>query len=216
MRILHQKGYAINKKADAIVNSANGLMLLGTSGAGKIREKSEKLKTPEKAAYNLLLRKLPKEIRHYYTMMYDKHNWEPRYAQMSSMRLLLKNGGPFRRGTAILDKGWSKHDRRKLIHAIALTYDPATGKRKRASEATIRKAATEAIKIALSEKAKSIAIPVMDARKKYGVTPSRSLKATLSGLKKFGNEKIKVIICFDNPRTAAYLDSINKRAISRL
>ena len=62
MEILYEKGFAIDKDVDIVINSANGFLLLGKSGAGQIRKKSKELDFIDKLRYRYLLTELPKRI----------------------------------------------------------------------------------------------------------------------------------------------------------
>ncbi|MBW2997485.1 hypothetical protein KY349_04060 [Candidatus Woesearchaeota archaeon] len=209
IQIKYTTGFAIGKKVDTVINSANGFLLLGTSGAGRIRELSPGMTSKEKKEYKRLLDKLPRRIKNDYLRVYVEHGWTPTYAQLSGLRILTKHKyNKFRRGDAVLDKEWSKKDRRNLIHAVCMSYKLSiqTSHRLPATPNTIRRALRKALNIAAKLKSKSIALPVFCARKTYGVTPMTSLNTILSVIKEFNNSSIeKVIICFDNKVTKALL-----------
>ncbi|NQU79313.1 hypothetical protein HQ545_06120 [Candidatus Woesearchaeota archaeon] len=212
MHIDYQRGFAVNKRVDVVINSANGLLLLGTSGAGAIRDKSQPLTLKEKNEYLSILKSLPKSVCNDYQRVYKEHNWTSTYAQLGCLRLLKnKKGHQFRRGQAVLQNTWSKKDLRPIIHAIGMSYSlsKVNATRLPASVSTIRSAVTKALNIASSLEAKSIAIPVMCVRKTYGITPETSLKTIVSTIKKFRNSSInKVIICFDNSTSREYLKKL--------
>ena len=86
--IEYKRGYAINKRAQAIINSANGFLLLGTSGAGAIRQKSQRLTKKEKAEFDRLLRSLPIKIRNDYRRVMKERRWPATYAQLGCLKLL--------------------------------------------------------------------------------------------------------------------------------
>jgi len=215
IRVRYAAGFAIDKRADTIINSANGFLLLGTSGAGRIRESSPRLSMGQKREYFSLLDKLPERIRDDYIRVYEENGWTPTCAQLSSLRLLVRHRHKkFRRGEAVLDRGWSKHDKRNLIHAVCMSYKLSLTHAQRlpATKDTIRRAIRKAFSIAASLKSKSIAVPVCCARKSYGVTPAQSLNTVLSVVKEFEGSSIeKVIVCFDNDVTKKYLGSLKRR-----
>lgn len=219
IHVRYAAGFAIDKKADTIINSANGFLLLGTSGAGRIRELSQNLNPKEKKGYARLLNMLPKRIRDDYVRVYAENGWIPTYAQLSSLRLLVRQRYKrFRRGEAVLDRGWSKRDKRNLIHAVCMSYRLSITHAHRlpATKYTISRAIRKAFSIASSIRSKSVAVPVCCARKSYGVTPAQSLNTILSVIKEFDGSSIeKVIICFDNDVTKKYLDSLNRRSPKR-
>lgn len=212
MKIIYKRGYAVNKRVDTVVNSANGFLLLGTTGAGEIRKKSQRLTPKEKKEYNTLLNRLPKRIRNDYIRVYKEQRWTPTYAQLDCLKLLVKkNKHEFMRGDAVLQENWSKKDSRPIIHAVSMSYRLRIHDASRlpATTATIRRAMAKAFKIADSIGSKSVALPVCCARKSYGMTPEKSFKLILSVLKSLKPRSIKkVIICFDNKVTSAYLRSI--------
>lgn len=212
IKIEYAAGFAIDKKVDTVVNSANGFLLLGTSGAGRIREISPKMNAKEKREYARLLNKLPRRIKNDYLRVYEEHGWTPTYAQLSCLRILTKHKyNKFRRGDAVLDKCWSKKDSRNLIHAVCMSYKLSITHSHRlpATPMTIKQAIRKAMNIAAKLKSKSVALPVCCARKSYGVSPRTSLKTILSVVKEFNGSSIeKVIICFDNKATRALLKSL--------
>jgi O-acetyl-ADP-ribose deacetylase (regulator of RNase III) len=200
MLVEYETGYAIDKDVDTVVNSANGFLLLGTGGAGRIREVSRRLNPAEKVEYDALLGALPKDTGRWYTRVYQKNKWHRTYAQLSCLRILLnKKDNEFRRGSAVLDTGWTATDKRKQIHAVAMSYRlTAEGSvRKKATKDTIKEALRESLKIAESIESRSVALPLFCARPSYGVTPKESLAAILEVLREFEASSIeKVIVCF--------------------
>jgi len=214
MEIVYQKGYAINKRVSAVINSANGFLLLGTSGAGAIREKSQHLTRKEKEEYSKLLSSLPKRISNDYRRVYAEHKWTPTYAQLGGLRLLVdRKGCEVKRGDAVLQVDWSKDDSRPIIHAVGMSYKLRIhdSSRLKATPTTIRNSLTKALKIADFLEAKSIALPVMCARPTYGVGPEASLRIIRSTLHSFKAKHIKrAVVCFDNSITRSYLDNIRR------
>lgn len=219
IRIVYSKGFAIGKRADTIINSANGFLLLGTSGAGRIRQSSPELDYERGKEYARLLNTLPPRIRNDYIRVYAEHGWTPTYAQLSCLRILAKHKhSRFRRGEAVLDRGWSETDRRNIIHAVCMSYKLSITHANRlpATKDTIKRAMTKAFSIAASLGSKSVAVPVCCARKSYGVTPAQSLATIRSVIKSFNGSSIeKVIVCFDNDATKKYLDSLKKGSSGR-
>ncbi|MFC1741218.1 macro domain-containing protein [Nanoarchaeota archaeon] len=209
IKIVYETGYAINKKVHVVVNSANGFLLLGTSGAGAIREKSQRLTQKEKAEYSRILSKLPARIRNDYVRVFKDQSWVPTYAQLGCLKLLLvKKGNEFKRGDAVLQESWSRKDDRKIVHAVSMSYKLGlhSSRRVPGTEANIRKAVERSLKIADSLGAQSVAMPVMAARPSYGMTPARSFRAISDTIKKYDSKNIqKVVVCFDNKITKGYL-----------
>jgi len=210
MNIVKKKGYAIEQDVDIVVNSANGFLLFGSSGAGEIRNKSQRLNFLEKIKYNLLLDKLHPNIKKWYKSTYSKHNWKPSYAQLKALEILIeKEKQEFRRGTAVIQENWSKKDKRILIHTIAMSYDIThkKTKRKKATSYLIEKAIKKTLQLAEERKIRSIAIPVLATRPKYGIGAEKSKKILLNILKEHkGKHLKKVIVCFDNNTSKRYLD----------
>jgi O-acetyl-ADP-ribose deacetylase (regulator of RNase III) len=200
MLVEYETGYAIDKDVDTVINSANGFLLLGTAGAGRIREVSRRLNVAEKLEYDALIASLPKATGRWYRHVYRTNKWHRTYAQLSCLRILSnKKNNEFRRGRAVLDTGWATTDKRRLIHAVAMSYQLTTkgAKREKATKDTIKKALRESLKIADSIESRSIALPLFCARPSYGVTPGDSLAAILEVLKEFeGSSIAKVLVCF--------------------
>ena len=185
-----------------MINSANGFLLLGSGGAGRIRDKSDRLSPSEKLAYQELLDALPKRIKRWYIHVYRKNQWHRTYAQLSCLTILLKKkNNEYRRGTAVLDTNWSRTNKKRLIHAIAMSYrlTESGSKRKKATGDTIIKALRAALKIAESIDSKSIALPLLCSRPSYGVKPKESLSAIIKVLKEFEYSSIqKTIVCINS------------------
>ncbi|MCX5992504.1 MAG: hypothetical protein NTZ04_09350 [Chloroflexi bacterium] len=88
MLVEYETGYAIAKDVDTVINSANGFLLLGTAGAGKIREVSRRLNAAEKLEYDALIASLPKSTGRWYRHVYRTNKWHRTYAQLSCLRIL--------------------------------------------------------------------------------------------------------------------------------
>ncbi|MBU2561924.1 MAG: macro domain-containing protein [Nanoarchaeota archaeon] len=212
MDILYKRGFAVDQRVDAVINSANGFLLLGTSGAGRIRKKSQRLTPGERKEYAALLDKLPKCIKNDYLRVYREQRWTPTYAQLGCLRILVnKRVKEFRRGDAVLQEAWSKTDRRPVIHAVGMSYKLRIhdSSRLKATPATLASALRKALRLADSRGAKSIALPLMCARPTYGVGPKESLRITRSVLRGCKAKNInKAIVCFDNSITIDYLKRV--------
>lgn len=202
MIIEYETGYPIDKDVDTVINSANGFLLLGSGGAGRIRDKSDRLSSSEKLAYQELLDALPKRIKRWYIHVYHKNQWHRTYAQLSCLMILLKKkNNEYKRGTAVLNTNWSRTSEKKLIHAVAMSYrlTESGSKRKKATSDTIINALRAALEIAESIDSKSIALPLFCSRPSYGVKPEESLSAIIKVLKGFECSSIqKIIICINS------------------
>jgi O-acetyl-ADP-ribose deacetylase (regulator of RNase III) len=205
MQVIHESGYAIDKNVDVVINSANGWLIQDSSGAGKIRELSNPLNENEKALFEHLFEMLPKKVKAFYKEKQKKGDWKPRKANLSSLKLIL-NYGELKLGDAVIDKEWSK-DKKIVIHAITMSYDEKTGKRIQGTELSVQTAIESALRLALPEDAKSIALPIPCARQGYGLTPKKSLEAVLSALYIINETDIKIIVCHDNEDTKKLLES---------
>lgn len=166
----------------------------------------------EKTQYFFIFNKLPKKTREFYIHVYKKHKRKLTYVQLGAIKLLLKNKD-INIGDAILQPVWSKKDKKRIIHVVAMSYDFKKFKERKMIKGTstsIKKAVRTAMNLAVSINSKQIAIPIMCPRKKTGFSPEKSLSAILSVLKEFKDSSIeKVIICFDNKDTEKYLDQVN-------
>jgi|FLOH01.1.fsa_nt_gi O-acetyl-ADP-ribose deacetylase (regulator of RNase III) len=202
MRINYEPGFAIEKDVEVVINSANNNLLLGTSGAGKIRELSSKLSFVETFNYWIMLKYLPRNMKKWYRESYKKHGWEVRKAQVSCLTLLLKNKGEsYAIGSAILDVHTFKN--KKIIHAVAMGYDTEKDKDRRikATKNSLEESLENSLALAQVIKAKTIAVPIMCSRPDYGLNPKESLAITNKVLKKFDKAFDKVIVCLDNDLT---------------
>ncbi|MBN1543832.1 hypothetical protein JW898_00040 [Candidatus Woesearchaeota archaeon] len=212
MDILYKRGFAVDQHVDAVINSANGFLLLGTSGAGRIRKKSQRLTSGEKREYAALLGKLPECMKNDYLRVYREQRWTPTYAQLGCLRILVsRKGEEIRRGDAVLQRVWSKTDRRPVIHAVGMSYKLCINgsRRLKATPSTLAGALRKALRLADSVGAKSIALPLMCARPTYGVGPKESLRIIRSVFRGFRAKNInKAVICFDNSITADYLKRV--------
>lgn len=212
--IVYKRGFAVAKRVSAVINSSNGFLLLGTSGAGAIRERSEYLTSKEKEEYEDILKSLPARIRNDYHRVFLERRWTPTYAQLCALRLLAaKKGNEFKLGEAVLQEVWSKKDSRPVIHAVCMSYALSlhASKRVPATAESIKSGIAEALKIADSIEAKSVALPVCCARESYGVGPEVSLKSILSAIKAAKLKNVKsVIVCFDNKVTEDYLKNMKR------
>lgn len=90
MNIEYETGYPIDKDVGTVINSANGFLLLGSGGAGRIRHKSDRLSSSEKLEYQELLDALPKRIKRWYIHVYRKNQWHRTFAQLSCLTILQK------------------------------------------------------------------------------------------------------------------------------
>lgn len=201
MKIYH--GFAIDTRAQYVINSANGLLVPNTGGAGRIREKSAPLTKKEELELQTILEKLPEEIREIYMRKQKRQGWKSKYHLVACLRLIKKNKSkPFKIGTAIIDKRWNKKSKRVIIHAITVSYTLNNNQTKRikANKKQVEQAITNALK--LVPKKTTVALPIPVARNGFGITPKQSVQAIKNALKKHPRN---VIICADNKDTQNYV-----------
>ncbi|MFT4326854.1 MAG: hypothetical protein ACMXYK_05100 [Candidatus Woesearchaeota archaeon] len=207
MNIIHQKGYAIEKDVDVVINSANGWLIQDSSGAGAIRERSDMLNQKEKELFEVLFSKLPANARALYEKKRKDHGRENKLANLSSIiKIYNNNKSPFSPGDALLDDLWSKTDKRRVIHAITMSYDAKLNERIHGTALSIQTSLEAAFRIVLSLDAKSVSLPIPCARPEYGLTPEESLQAIMKALEILKDTDITVIICHDNDYTRALLE----------
>jgi O-acetyl-ADP-ribose deacetylase (regulator of RNase III) len=209
MKIVYEKGYTADKNVDVIINSANGFLLLGTSGAGELRKKSGNLNLIKSLEYKRILDKLPEKVSRWYIRAYKKYGWQPSNCQLSCIKLLLNNHQVFEQGTAILDT--YKLGKKSIIHAIGMSYEIKDhgSERKKATVDTIRESLKNAFKIIKENNYKSVAVPLMCVRKEYGITPAQSFKITIDAIKMLEESSVnKVILCFDNAAAEEYMKGL--------
>ncbi len=207
--VTYRRGFAVSKSVSVVVNSANGFLLLGTSGAGAIRERSQPLTPAERHEYKRLLNRLPRDVKNDYIRVYRERGWRPTYAQLGCLRLLVaKPGNRFRRGDAVLQKEWSRSDARPLIHAVGMSYRLRMHDSSRlpATDASIRNSVRKSLAIADRLGARSIALPVMCARPTYGLGPETSFRIIRKTIDSFrGSSLRRAVLCFDNKVTSDFL-----------
>jgi O-acetyl-ADP-ribose deacetylase (regulator of RNase III) len=197
------QGFAIDTRAQQIINSANALLVPNTGGAGRIREKAAALTKKEELELDTLLEQAPRQIREIYLRKQKRQGWKPNYHVLACLRLLKKNKfKPFKIGTAIKDSNWNKNSKRTIIHAITVSYKLVDNKTKRikANKLQVQKALEAAL--ALTPKTATIALPIPVARNGFGITPKQSIEAIQKALKKYPR---KAIICADNKDTQEYV-----------
>jgi O-acetyl-ADP-ribose deacetylase (regulator of RNase III) len=204
MNIEYQSGYPIDEDVDMVINYANGFLLLGSDGSGRIRDKSDRVSPSEKLAYQELLDALPDHIKRWYIHVYHKNQWYRTYARLSCLTILMKKrNNIYRRGTAVLDANCSRTNKKRLIHAIVMFYrfTESGSKRKKAISDTIIKTLRAALKIVKSIDSKSVALPLMCSRPSYGVKPEDSLFTIIKVLKEFEFSSIQKTIVYINSKS---------------
>ena len=210
MRIKLETGFAIEKEVEVVINSANNLLMLGSSGAGRIRDLSKEINEDELKEYLTYFSKLPKEIQNFYLQQYKKHHWKLKFAQLSSVKKLYENEFPFKIGDAVLDTEWCKQDKKLknkiIIHAITMGYSTSQPiERLFGTKESIIKSYIKALELALNLEKTKIAIPIPVARKGYGIGCKSSYLAVKKVLSLFKDEDIEVTLCFDNSETKEFL-----------
>jgi len=73
-------GYAIDQNTEAVINSANGLLIHDSSGAGRIRELSSSINIK---LIEEKLKLLNPEVKNYLMYISKKHNWNMKFANIS-------------------------------------------------------------------------------------------------------------------------------------
>lgn len=201
MKLFH--GFAIDTRAQYVINSANGLLVPNTGGAGRIREKSKALTQKENEELQKILAKAPKEMREIYLRKQKRHGWQPNYHVLACLKVMQKNKfKPFKIGTALKDKNWNKNSKRTIIHAITISYALKNNQttRIKANKKQVEQAIANALQ--LVPKSATVALPIPVARKGFGITPKQSIQAITNALKKHPRN---AIICADNKDTQDYV-----------
>lgn len=241
LEIIIENGFAIDKSVDAVINSANNGLLLGASGAGKIRDVTGYLPVgshEEKEFYWLCnntgnigvrcpewLEKQNKENK-----KKGKPKTGPTYVQLECLREIHGNNGkPFALGDAIMtSSGTLANDISKptyIIHAVGMGYTWPNKETKGdlipATPESIRTSLSNSLVLVNTENISSLALPLMAVRKsheitgekkEYGLTPEESYSITLDVLSKAHNPKLKkAIICADNSESREYFKNLGGR-----
>lgn len=211
MEIIKIKGFASDQKVDIIINSANGFLLLGSGGSGRIRKKSNILNKIQNKEFYKILDSLRPEIKNWYLSVYSKNKWDLTLAQLESLRILSKKKenklNEFRRGTAVIQEKWNENDARIIIHAITMSYKLVRDEyhRKKGTKYLLQKSIIKALDLAKG-RGDSIAIPIMISRINYGISVKESEKVIINAIKKYSFSK--VILCYDNETTQKYFNKI--------
>lgn len=202
-------GKVVEQKADVYINSANGYLLHRTGTARDFRKLSRGLNDKEKKEYDSLLGKLPEYVKDAYNKFFRKDESELTYFQLSSLRRLLKSPGEFKIGSAVLHNNAYDKSFGDVIHVVSMTYDLRKKRRIKVKKSSLKRCLEKAFLIALKKNYKVVALPLLGARKGYGLNPRKSFEVIMKVLKKFENTRInKVILCFDNEQTAKFFEEL--------
>ena len=201
--------YAIETPAECVINSANGLLMHDSSGAGRIRECSSEC---EELLFKNVFMKLPLDMQEFITIRSKEHNWKPRFANQTAAELVYKNKNPFSLGDAIYDELLSKDLGKHIIHAITLSYDTTTTPVKRilGNEESIYESYTKALRLAHNLECKSVAFPIPIAREGYGLNPEKSYIIIEDILEKHAKKDVTYYLCFDNTDTKKLLKKLQE------
>lgn len=209
MKIFYETGFAIDKNVEAVVNSANGYLLLGGSGSGRIREVSGRFGIFEFFIFYYYLFRLPKNVRSWILTVYKKNKWYFTIGQLDCIRLLIKNNSKaYLQGEAVA--GHLTIQNKIIIHAIGIGIvldDMGNQERSHATAEILQKAVHAALAIAKTRQVKSVSMPVMCVRDGYGLDVVESFSVIKEELQFFKNDFDVVIICFDNPKSEEYLNN---------
>jgi len=211
MKIKLKKGFALNQRADVIINSANNFLFHRTGSAAKLRIKSGILNKKEKTEFTNTLKKLKPEIQDFFEDKFRKKYNAFYYSSLSALRIIA-NKKRLELGQAIFDNDWSKNSKTPVIHLILIKHKYKNKKHKviKTNKKILKKALHNAFKIISKKGYKSVAIPVMVARGMYGLTPKQSYETILRSLNdlKESTRVKKITICFDNKYTKNYFKSL--------
>jgi|GEM_PF-2204267 len=208
-----REGYAIDiareDSIDAIVNSANNGLLLGTSGAGRIREVTKRVENEEelKEFYRLCdeLGNIGKGCLRWMENFGDS---EPSYVQLECLRILKKIGGRAEIGNAYLTPSGLEKPK-YIIHAVGMGYEwkPDTkGERIKATHESIRSALERTFDLANElEEVESLALPLMCVRPKYGIPVEDCYQITIEVIEEKHGKLDRIVICADNDFSKEFL-----------
>jgi O-acetyl-ADP-ribose deacetylase (regulator of RNase III) len=194
-------GNITDQRADAIVNSANTFLLMGSGTAGQIRDAGGDIAqgSKEYEAYWALVdgsKGILKEVlKHVH-----RQRPQPSIIQGECLRLVisLNASAEIPMGCAVVtssgnlssNKGMAKH----IIHAIAMSYDWRVQPNPPIISATndsVRMSLTNSFEVADEIGCKSMAVPVMCTRK-GGLSKEASVEATLRALETLNCRDSKV------------------------
>ena len=211
IEIKMKKGYAIKQNVNLVFNSANGLLLMRTGIAKKIREFSEKLNKRETKEYFKLLNNFTNPLIKKYITSFNVKKWKPKKAQLSCFKKIKSNKGPFKLGEVILDKNGPKKQSKHILHVVGMTYHLTNNKLcvNKVKEKILKNVLKKGLKLANENNYKTISIPVLCTRGDYGLHPKKSLNAIKNAIKESRLPKIKkIIICFEREGPKKYFDSL--------
>jgi O-acetyl-ADP-ribose deacetylase (regulator of RNase III) len=177
IEIYHNEGYCIDQNVEGIINSANNGLLLGRSGAGRIKDITGLIKqfdddgevNPELNEFNELCQELGRIGRFCNAWLdYDKKKYSeeenpvvvgPTYVQLECLRKLKENNGePIEIGEAVIttsgDFVRSLSKPHYIIHAVGMGYNwpeyPFDEKTNKLNPRPVIKATEESVKSALN------------------------------------------------------------------
>jgi hypothetical protein len=210
MILTFETGYAVSKDVEVVINSANGLLFADSAGAGAIREASGKLSLSDQTQFRKLFAKMPKVTQDFFERKRLSHKWDYKHVNLSCLGQFAENNFvTFPIGSCVVDELWStvKGEKRLVVHAITLTYDPLTGKRFVGTVSQIESALFSAIEAGLHLHKTSFALPVACARPAYGLGPEQAFALVCRVLSQFEDRAIRVVMCFDNAQTSEYFEN---------
>jgi O-acetyl-ADP-ribose deacetylase (regulator of RNase III) len=209
MKVSFEKGYAIEKPVQAVINSANWWLCHDSSGAGAIRKATRDLTKNETEVITRLYSQLSAEGKVVFEDKKTKGNWDFNYASLASLYLLKANKFQhYKLGDVICDE--ESFDDKKIFHIITVGHTIHKNKvvRVLASRHEILYGFVQMLKMIQRKGITSIALPVPVARKAYGLTPEESFEILTHALETISDTDISVTICFDNDETASILPTI--------
>jgi O-acetyl-ADP-ribose deacetylase (regulator of RNase III) len=201
LSVIVKTGNITDQRADAIVNSANTFLLMGSGTAGQIRDAGGNIAqgSGEYEAYFALVaesRGILKEVlKHVH-----RQRPQPSIIQGECLRLVISSNASAEipigcavatsSGNLYSNEGTAKH----IIHAIAMSYDwkvqpnpPIIA----ATDDSVRMSLTNSFEVANEIGCDSVAVPVMCTRK-GGLSREASVEATLRALETLNRRDSKV------------------------
>jgi O-acetyl-ADP-ribose deacetylase (regulator of RNase III) len=228
------QGFAIDQQnIDAVINSANNGLLLGQSGAGRIRAVTgfiPKNSEAEREFYDLCseissiggncLRWQEFDIKK--DLEAGLTETGPTYVQLECLLKILNNGSKAldlgeARLTTSGNFSYNLDFPKFIIHAVGMGYTwPSIDKKGDlipATEESVYNSTLNSMKLARQFTFSSIAMPLMCVRsekksdgstKVYGLTPEQSFNAMTTAVKDSEYKPKQIIFCADNKSSVAY------------
>lgn len=212
-------GFSLEQNVPVIVNSANNGLLLGGSGAGKIKYSTKYLTrgSPEEREFYLLCQStgnIGANCKRWQEYEKSKDpSFRPSQVQLECLRIISERGGKsVELGSAHSTHAWNTDPQslqEYIIHAVGMGYEwksPQTkGSRILANADSITRAYANSFRLAQELGSRRIALPLMCTRPGYSeIGIDKTYEIFLEQLAKRKDSFDEVILCLDNAESQKF------------